>query len=204
MTDSPVALITGASRGIGRAIALALAASGFDIAATARAPRDAGQAHPLDELGRRVVQSGRRWLPIEADVRTSTATRRSSSGSTRRSGASTSSSATPASRPSAGWTCSRPRPRASTACWARTCAARSSWRSRRRATCSTPARGDGPRDAAHGLHRLGLGRGLVAVTGRVLRLEGRTGHGRARPGRPSGGRRASPSSKCGPASSTPT
>jgi NAD(P)-dependent dehydrogenase (short-subunit alcohol dehydrogenase family) len=68
VTDSPVALITGASRGIGRAIALALAASGFDIAATARMPREPGQVHPLDEVGLRVAQSGRRWLPIETDV----------------------------------------------------------------------------------------------------------------------------------------
>jgi NAD(P)-dependent dehydrogenase (short-subunit alcohol dehydrogenase family) len=68
VTDSPVALITGASRGIGRAIAIALAASGFDIAATARAPREPGLAHPLDEVGALVAQSGRRWLPIETDV----------------------------------------------------------------------------------------------------------------------------------------
>ena len=68
MTDSPAALITGASRGIGRAIALALAAGGFDIAATARARHDAGGPRPLDEVGARVAQLGRRWLAIEADV----------------------------------------------------------------------------------------------------------------------------------------
>jgi NAD(P)-dependent dehydrogenase (short-subunit alcohol dehydrogenase family) len=68
VTDSPVALITGASRGIGRAIALALAAEGFDIAATARARRVASQPPPLDEAGARVTAAGRRWLPIEADV----------------------------------------------------------------------------------------------------------------------------------------
>ena len=68
MTDSPVALITGASRGIGRAIAVALAAEGFDIAGTARAPRDAARPHALDEAGALVTVRGRRWLPIEADV----------------------------------------------------------------------------------------------------------------------------------------
>ena len=68
MTDAPVALITGGSRGIGRAIALALAAEGFDIAATARPRRDAGQARPLDEVGARVSGLGRRWLALENDV----------------------------------------------------------------------------------------------------------------------------------------
>jgi 3-oxoacyl-[acyl-carrier protein] reductase len=68
VTDAPVALITGASRGIGRAIAVALAAGGFDIAATARAPSDAARPHALDEAGALVKARGRGWLPIEADV----------------------------------------------------------------------------------------------------------------------------------------
>jgi NAD(P)-dependent dehydrogenase (short-subunit alcohol dehydrogenase family) len=68
VTDSPVALITGASRGIGRAIALALAAEGFDIAGTARARRDAARPHALDEAGALVAGLGRRWVPIETDV----------------------------------------------------------------------------------------------------------------------------------------
>jgi NAD(P)-dependent dehydrogenase (short-subunit alcohol dehydrogenase family) len=68
VTDSPVALITGASRGIGRAIAIALAGAGYDIAGTARAPRDAAQPHALDAVGVCVAERGRRWLPIEADI----------------------------------------------------------------------------------------------------------------------------------------
>ena len=68
MTDSPVALITGASRGIGQAIALALAAEGFDIAATARAPGAAARPGALDEVGAIVTALGRRWLAIESDV----------------------------------------------------------------------------------------------------------------------------------------
>jgi NAD(P)-dependent dehydrogenase (short-subunit alcohol dehydrogenase family) len=68
VTDSPVALITGASRGIGRAIALALAAEGFDIAATARAPGAAARPGALGEVGALVTARGRRWLAIESDV----------------------------------------------------------------------------------------------------------------------------------------
>jgi 3-oxoacyl-[acyl-carrier protein] reductase len=68
VTDAPVALITGASRGIGRAIALALAAAGYDIGGTARARRDASEPLALDEVGDRVIEAGRRWLPITADV----------------------------------------------------------------------------------------------------------------------------------------
>lgn len=57
-----VALITGASRGIGRAIALALAAEGCDIALIAR-----GQEKLL-ETAREVSALGARAMPIVADV----------------------------------------------------------------------------------------------------------------------------------------
>ena len=57
-----VALITGASRGIGRAIALALAAEGCDIALIARGEEK------LRETAREVSALGARAMPIVADV----------------------------------------------------------------------------------------------------------------------------------------
>ena len=68
VTDHPVALITGASRGIGRAIVLALADRGFDIAALARPRARAADPAALEAVGTLVEQRGRRFLGVEADV----------------------------------------------------------------------------------------------------------------------------------------
>ena len=58
-----VALVTGASRGIGRGIALALAEAGADIAVNYRNRR-----HAADEVCSLVEHSGRRCIGIRADV----------------------------------------------------------------------------------------------------------------------------------------
>ena len=56
------ALVTGASRGIGAAIACAFAAAGADVVLCARSP------HQLDRVVARIHDSGHRALPVPCDV----------------------------------------------------------------------------------------------------------------------------------------
>jgi NAD(P)-dependent dehydrogenase (short-subunit alcohol dehydrogenase family) len=78
-TNAPGALVTGASRGIGRAIAIALAEVGFDVAITARTVHegdptasdpDTGTPLPgsLDATASAIEATGRRAVPIELDL----------------------------------------------------------------------------------------------------------------------------------------
>lgn len=60
---APVALVTGAGRGIGRGIALALAGAGFDIGVNYARNRDAA-----DQACAAIVALGRRAVPIQGDV----------------------------------------------------------------------------------------------------------------------------------------
>lgn len=60
--DGKVALVTGGSKGIGRAIALRFADAGADIALAARGPDD------LERTAQEVEKLGRRALPVPTDV----------------------------------------------------------------------------------------------------------------------------------------
>jgi 3-oxoacyl-[acyl-carrier protein] reductase len=64
MNNRPVAVITGASRGIGRAIAISLASEGFDIAAIARSVDSEG----MEILGHEVEKRGASFFPVGLDI----------------------------------------------------------------------------------------------------------------------------------------
>ncbi len=64
MNDKPVAVITGASRGIGRSVAIALAAEGYDIAAIARSVDSEG----MEILGPEVEKKGAQFFPVGLDI----------------------------------------------------------------------------------------------------------------------------------------
>jgi NAD(P)-dependent dehydrogenase (short-subunit alcohol dehydrogenase family) len=74
-SEATVALVTGASRGIGRCAALALARAGFDVAITARTVRE-GEAREgtvvlpgsLETTTAEVEAFGRRALPVPMDL----------------------------------------------------------------------------------------------------------------------------------------
>src|SRR5664279_2673193 len=64
MNNKPVAVITGASRGIGRSVAIALAGEGYDIAAIARSVDSEG----MENLASEVEKKGAQFFPVGLDI----------------------------------------------------------------------------------------------------------------------------------------
>lgn len=63
-----VALVTGASRGIGRGIALTLAKHGFDIAGAATSGDPSNREKGIYEVKDRVEELGQRFVPVLGDI----------------------------------------------------------------------------------------------------------------------------------------
>lgn len=68
MDRRPAAFVTGASRGIGRGIAIELARSGFDIAGGATSYEPGNRESGLAETGERVAELGGEFLPLAGDI----------------------------------------------------------------------------------------------------------------------------------------
>jgi NAD(P)-dependent dehydrogenase (short-subunit alcohol dehydrogenase family) len=71
MARTPVAVVTGASRGIGKVVCRELAAAGYDVVCAARSTNAHRSALPgtVDETAEVVRAAGRRALAVALDVR---------------------------------------------------------------------------------------------------------------------------------------
>ena len=69
MSDKrPVAFITGASRGIGRGVAIELARNGYDIAGSSRVFDSQNTDSGIFEVKQRIEEAGAACLPVQGDV----------------------------------------------------------------------------------------------------------------------------------------
>jgi citronellol/citronellal dehydrogenase len=71
MSETKVAVVTGASRGIGKRLSVDLAANGYDIVCTARSSSDSPGKLPgtIDETAALVEEQGRKAIAVGLDVR---------------------------------------------------------------------------------------------------------------------------------------
>ena len=68
MNKREVAVVTGASRGIGRAIAVELASEGYDIVGISRTLESSGEVKGLDALRPQIETLRVSYLPLQADI----------------------------------------------------------------------------------------------------------------------------------------